>query len=642
MGRHQVTLSTLESKVDSLEAKKARLEAVDASLCREVEELKQDRRDVVSKVISYAALELVHSDELGRLVGKLVSSAITYGRCRAYEQVAAMKEPFDLSKAKGYRTLYKKDHTQASNDFATATFLWLDEFVADSAAPIEALLLKNPPTLQKPAPSRTQMPEDLGLTPLFETSYSFIHMRCVKLLQDPLYTQISTYLEGLKTSWKYSPKKPVIYHRRHEMDFRSFMVQGIVGEFNFLPEGGLDENQGSLSAKSVNNETPMIDAEPISVVHHLNVTENIIDSYNTSPGEDELSPVGPSASPYPEAGEKSKAAGKRKLTVDAPREGFYKRAQNVLAQASKVVGDASTPLDVDSDPDIHGKPEPLYGVFLYSLTTLSKLFSFFLQYLRNISIEQLCDIHDRANMRQAVLDNMLNSRTRELISALHKARASCDAIREREIKKDKAYAELEKKYNKALQDLDKNPLVSDMRAEIETLQGQVSGLHNEYNRIVLEEKKWVNYEQTLSILRAKLEGLESERERLKSSETQLLQEIDSLRQDMAALVTKVVPDAAMKLVHSDEMSVLVARLVKASIIHGRCLAFEEVAELKEPFTLEKMPGYRPFSKEEYDRASDDIANASYPFLTELTADPYASVEQLLSKKPRSLRSSKAS
>ncbi|GKF86951.1 hypothetical protein Tco_0254778, partial [Tanacetum coccineum] len=57
------------------------------------------------------ALELVHSDELGRLVGKLVSSAITYGRCKAYEQVAAMKEPFDLSKAKGYRSSYQKDHT---------------------------------------------------------------------------------------------------------------------------------------------------------------------------------------------------------------------------------------------------------------------------------------------------------------------------------------------------------------------------------------------------------------------------------------------------------------------------------------------------------------------------------------------------
>ncbi|GJR32666.1 hypothetical protein Tco_1108898 [Tanacetum coccineum] len=116
----------------------------------------------------------------------------------------------------------------------------------------------------------------------------------------------------------------------------------------------------------------------------------------------------------------------------------------------------------------------------------------------------------------------------------------------------------------------------------------------------------------------------------------------SKRQDRAAVVAKIVPGAARKLVLSDEMGVLVTRLVKASIIHGRCMAFEEVAELKEPFVLEKMPCYRPFLKEEYDRSGDDMANASYPFLTELTADPYASVEQLLLKKPRSLRSSKAS
>ncbi|GKG04366.1 hypothetical protein Tco_0314753, partial [Tanacetum coccineum] len=87
-----------------------------------------------------------------------VSSAIVYGRCKAFEQVADMKEPFELSKVKGYRSSYKKDHTQASNDLATTTFPWLDEFVADPSAPIEALLSKKPPTLQRPAPSRTQVP----------------------------------------------------------------------------------------------------------------------------------------------------------------------------------------------------------------------------------------------------------------------------------------------------------------------------------------------------------------------------------------------------------------------------------------------------------------------------------------------------
>ncbi|GKE34914.1 hypothetical protein Tco_1454236, partial [Tanacetum coccineum] len=92
---YQQNLSTLESKVTSLEAEKA-------------------------------------SDAIGSLVGKLVSSAIVYERCRALEQ--------------------------ASNDLATATFPWLDEFVADPLALIDALLSNKPLTLQRPAPSRTQVP----------------------------------------------------------------------------------------------------------------------------------------------------------------------------------------------------------------------------------------------------------------------------------------------------------------------------------------------------------------------------------------------------------------------------------------------------------------------------------------------------
>ncbi|GKD09005.1 hypothetical protein Tco_1188690, partial [Tanacetum coccineum] len=54
--------------------------------------------------------------------------------------------------------------------------------------------------------------------------------------------------------------------------------------------------------------------------------------------------------------------------------------------------------------------------------------------------------------------------TRQLMSTLEKARASCDAIWEREIEKDKAYAKPERKCKEALQELDKNPLVLDMHA----------------------------------------------------------------------------------------------------------------------------------------------------------------------------------
>ncbi|GJW02166.1 hypothetical protein Tco_1561022 [Tanacetum coccineum] len=116
--------------VVSLEAKKARLEAVEVSLQKEVDDVRRDRMEVVSKVVPYAAMELIHSDDLGSLVGKLVTSSIVYGRCKAFEQVAVMKEPFNLTK--------------------------LSEFVADPSAPVEVLLSKKPPSIQKPAPSKTQ------------------------------------------------------------------------------------------------------------------------------------------------------------------------------------------------------------------------------------------------------------------------------------------------------------------------------------------------------------------------------------------------------------------------------------------------------------------------------------------------------
>nr|GEU77691.1 hypothetical protein [Tanacetum cinerariifolium] len=260
------------------------------------------------------------------------------------------------------------------------------------------------------------------------------------------------------------------------------------------------------------------------------------------------------------------------------------KGSKVPPQESKASGDPFDPLDMDSDPDIHG--------------------------FRRLSLGG-CS-HDSSFVETtSQRDNM----TRKLMSTLTKARASCDVINEKEREKHKAYVELEMRCNDALQDLDKNPLVLDMRKEINTLQGQ-----------------------TLVILHLKVKGLESERERLKKSKTHLLQEINGLRQDRAAVVAKVVPHMATKLVCSDEMGLLVARLAKAALFHGRCLAFEEVAALKEPFELEKMHGYRPLSKKEFHQAGDNLAATSCPFLAEVIVDPYAPLEVLLSKKPNSLHS----
>ncbi|GKB46220.1 hypothetical protein Tco_0896973, partial [Tanacetum coccineum] len=98
--------------IASLEAEKERLEAVKVSLRKQVDDVKQDKMEVVSKVVPYAAMELIHSDDLGILVGRLVSSAIFYGRCKAFEQVVAMKEPFDLSKSKKPPSLQRPTPTK--------------------------------------------------------------------------------------------------------------------------------------------------------------------------------------------------------------------------------------------------------------------------------------------------------------------------------------------------------------------------------------------------------------------------------------------------------------------------------------------------------------------------------------------------
>ncbi|GJU59648.1 hypothetical protein Tco_1237414 [Tanacetum coccineum] len=391
---------------------------------------------------------------------------------------------------------------------------------------------------------------------------------------DPLYDQIATYPCRVRTF-----PDPILYLA--EMDFKSFMMQEIDGEFKFPPEGYINDNQGSHSSKSVNNEALTIDAKPLTSVHPSDFVEDVVDSDDASARDNENPLVGTSLSPLLKAGEKLRSLIKRKLPSRVGDS--LPKVRKMAPQASKVAGEASDPLDVDSDTDIHELKDSADCHWVVAHVTPPS----WKEHLCQISLKQLCDIHDRAYMRQVVLDNVLNSRTQELISALHKATASYDAIQARELKKDKAYDKLERRCNEALLDLDKNPLVADMRTEIEALQGR---------------------------------------------------EMDALKQDRASVVAKVVSDAATKLIRSDEMGMLVAKLVKASIIYGRCAAFEEVANLKEPFVMEKLAGYRPTSKQEYDQAGDDLANASYPFLSKYVNDPYASLEQLFLKKPESLHS----
>ncbi|GJZ30508.1 hypothetical protein Tco_0575555 [Tanacetum coccineum] len=119
------------------------LEASNIFICQEVEDVKKDRAEVVSKVVPYVVMELVHSDKLDMLVGRLAFAFVFYGKCDAFEEVAKMTKSFDLATVKMYRPAYKEKHTKAINDLATATFPFLSEVVADPHATIKELLSKN-------------------------------------------------------------------------------------------------------------------------------------------------------------------------------------------------------------------------------------------------------------------------------------------------------------------------------------------------------------------------------------------------------------------------------------------------------------------------------------------------------------------
>ncbi|GJW45177.1 hypothetical protein Tco_0073976 [Tanacetum coccineum] len=72
---YQDSLSALDSMVASLEAEKVRLEAIEVSLRKEVDDVKHDKMEVVLKVVPYAALELAIAMSWVGLLRATLSSA---------------------------------------------------------------------------------------------------------------------------------------------------------------------------------------------------------------------------------------------------------------------------------------------------------------------------------------------------------------------------------------------------------------------------------------------------------------------------------------------------------------------------------------------------------------------------------------
>nr|GEU63736.1 hypothetical protein [Tanacetum cinerariifolium] len=97
----------------------------------------------------------------------------------------------------------------------------------------------------------------------------------------------------------------------------------------------------------------------------------------------------------------------------------------------------------------------------------------------------------------------------------------------------------------------------------------------------------------------KIITLQGEKVRVESIEASLHQKLENAKRDRADVVSNVVLNVATKLVQSDDM---------------------------EPFDITKVKGYRSSYMQEHTKAGNDLTTATFPFLTDIVADPYASVE----------------
>lgn len=255
-------------------------------------------------------------------------------------------------------------------------------------------------------------------------------------------------------------------------------------------------------------------------------------------------------------------------------------------------------------------------------------------------MEELFDLHDKSYTKKSVLENYLNDRTRDLIHTVKGARKKMDAIIAKEKKIDQEFADLKVKCEETIEELEKNPLVQDHRANIQNLEKKLKDAQSECKRLRLDEAKIGDYKEVIATLESKCEGFETERAKLKEREIKLREELDglkcqhkALRKDRASIVSKVVPYIAMELYHSDEVGKVIADLVNAALYHGKCTTLEEIAATGEPVDLSKVSYYRSTHEREYDDANNALATAEYPFLCEATKDPSTPIDTLFSKKP---------
>ncbi|GJX28522.1 hypothetical protein Tco_0236601 [Tanacetum coccineum] len=82
---------------------------------------------------------------------------------------------------------------------------------------------------------------------------------------------------------------------------------------------------------------------------------------------------------------------------------------------------------------------------------------------------ELLDLHDRCYARQAVVDNVVNRRSRELLQVIEKLRGEFDVMRSMERAREEECEGLQVKCEAAMTEFEKNPAVVALREKISAL-----------------------------------------------------------------------------------------------------------------------------------------------------------------------------
>ncbi|GJZ99405.1 hypothetical protein Tco_0671956 [Tanacetum coccineum] len=389
----------------------------------------------------------------------------------------------------------------------------------------------------------------------------------VSVFPDPIL-----FLDGLKPSWE------------------NFMYADTDEDLSFLPkESCLDDGTGSLSV-SINTEPPLTVVEATE-----QLVENTADSGGSPQREKLVLHTGSVAGRIKVRKCKTRGGSSRPPVKHKLVHGTSS-SRSARQKTSRQIDSSFIAISDDDEglPDVFELQDATaFHLKIYAITPPA-----WKGHLDNQLDLKLFDLHDRCYARQTVIDNAVNQ---------------CE--------------ELRIKCEEAMTDFDKNPNVVALREKIIILQGEVKDYRANLDKMLLKSQKWSGYQVSLSTLESKVASLEAEKVRVESVEASLRQDLENAKRDRADFVSKVVPYVATELVQSDDMGKLVAKLVNASIFYGRCHAFEEVAKMKEPFDITKVKGYRSSYKQEHTKAGNDLATATFPFLTDVVADPYAFIEK---------------